>query len=161
MELNKKLLHELFEYRDGKIYWKVYKAKNRIKPGGKAGYFNSRGYGQIAIDGKKYGIHRIIFMMFNGCMPNEIDHIDGNPSNNLIENLREATHQQNQYNLKINKRNTSGIKGVYFDKQRNQWVVRFNIEKKSKYFGRFFNKKVARFVAETMRHKYHGNFANN
>lgn len=159
--VSKELLNELFEYKNGALYWKQNRAKNKIKSGDLAGYIDSKGYSQIVINRKKYGTHRLIFMMFNGYTPTEIDHIDRNPLNNKIENLRAATRQENQYNHKINKRNTSGIKGVSWSKNHKKWIVRFNIDGKPKYFGHYFDINIAKFVAEAMRYKYHGNFANN
>ena len=63
---------------------------------------------------KIYSIHRIIWEMFNGPIPTGmvIDHMNGNPWDNRIENLRVVTHRQNVQNAKKSKRNTSGITGV-------------------------------------------------
>jgi hypothetical protein len=149
---------DLFEYRDGDLYWKVQPAY-RIKIGSKAGTISSNGYWQTSIKHKKYSNHRLIFLMFYGYLPVEIDHIDNNPLNNRIENLREATRFENNYNIRKRADNTSGVKGVSWDKVRQKWRVQLCVEGKKKSFGYYHNIKVAKFIAETMRYKYHGAFA--
>jgi hypothetical protein len=88
-----------------------------------------------------------------------VDHIDGNPSNNRIENLRGATNAQNLQNAKIHQNNTSGIKNVHFDKQKNRWNVQLRIDKKIKHFGLYKDLELAELVATEARNKYHGDFA--
>jgi hypothetical protein len=151
-------LKSLFEYEDGNLYWKI-KPSKKISIGAKAGYIDKKGYIQIRIDGKFYLGHRIIFAMHNGYMPEFIDHIDGNPFNNLIENLREATLSQNQFNSKTRKDNLSGIKGVTWNTARNKWQVQLQVNRKNKYFGLYQDIDYAKFVADAMRHKYHKEFA--
>jgi hypothetical protein len=70
-------------------------------------------------------------MMHYGYIPSIIDHIDGNPLNNNIKNLRPATEMQNHHNMGISKRNKSGIKGVCWDKSKNKWFARCNFDYKS------------------------------
>jgi hypothetical protein len=159
MTITQDQVKELFEYCDGELYRKV-KTNRNIKIGAKAGYLNKSGYVITSINGKLYFNHRIIFLMFHGYLPEFIDHIDNNPLNNQIENLREATSTQNQYNRLIQKNNTSGVKGVSWNTQKQKWHVQLRINNKLKYFGRYYDLEVAKFVAETMRYKYHGAFAN-
>lgn len=161
MEITKELLHELFEYKEGELYWKVY-TSSKTKPGDKAGCKNSHGYIQISIKKKLYQAHRIIFFMHNGYFPKYVDHIDGNRLNNRIENLRKATNFENSWNSKIRKNNTSGIKGVNWNKSRKKWEVRlrFAVTGKNLYFGRYVDKELAELVAIEARNKYHGEFAN-
>ena len=78
----------------------------------------------------------------------------------VVENLREATKQNNAWNVKKPCSNLSGIKGVSWSKKDRRWVVRLSVENRNRYFGGYFDINVAKFVAETMRHKYHGQFAN-
>ena len=120
-----KLLHQLFEYKGGKLYWKVDAAYN-VKIGDVAGTTDSKGYKTTKINGKIYKVHRLIFLMHYGYLPKFVDHKDKNPSNNKIENLRDATHSENQLNSKIPKNNTSGIKGVSWNSLVKKWAVRLN-----------------------------------
>ena len=150
---------DLFEYRKGKLYWKIIPARN-IKASGIAGSLNFGGYLQTTIKNKLYLNHRIIFLMFHGYLPKVLDHIDGNRLNNQIENLREATAAQNQHNSKKPITNTSGVKCVFWHKQTKKWQVKLKTNGVSKSFGLYNDIKVAKFIAETMRYKYHGAFAN-
>lgn len=158
--LNQKLLSELFEYKEGYLYWKISPNSN-VKIGNKAGSIRKDGYWRIGIKNKAHTAHRVIFLYHHGYLPQNIDHINGIKTDNRIENLRAATTRQNQLNSKINSKNKSGIKGVCWDKQSKKWRVYLYIEGKFTDFGKYFDINVAKFVADTMRHKYHGEFANN
>ena len=100
-----------YSYLDGNFYYLV-PAANRVKIGQKAGNLNSSGRLQISIKGKLYLVHRLIFLYHHGYMPKFIDHIDRNPLNNNIENLREVTRSENNQNVNKRKNNTSGYKNV-------------------------------------------------
>ena len=69
-----------------------------------------------SINGKKYKTHRIIWKMVHGYDPDYIDHIDGNPLNNHIDNLREVKHFENRRNTGMGSSNKSGHVGVSLDK---------------------------------------------
>lgn len=87
------------------------------KPAGsRAGTFCSQGYRSIAIRKRLYKEHRLAWLYVHGRWPDGlIDHIDLQPSNNRIANLREATSQQNQFNRSPG-RNKTGYKGVLVHK---------------------------------------------
>ena len=158
--LTQEFLLHIFDYKDGELYWKnKYKPTSSIKIGDKAGFIH-KGYMALRMNKKYYAIHRLIFMMHYGYFPKFIDHKDNNPLNNKIENLREATSQQNNCNQKLSSRNTSGYKNVIWNKNYKKWQVLIRVNGKMKWFGAYFCKDVARFVAETMRYKYHKEFAN-
>jgi hypothetical protein len=97
--------------------------------------------------------------MYNGYIPELIDHRDGNTENDRIENLRVATHSENRRNSRKPKNNTSGVKGVSWHKPSSKWWVTLSVEGKKRSFGLYHDINVAKFVVETMRHKYHGQFA--
>jgi len=101
---------------------------------------DTNGYLQVNLckNGKKFtkNIHRLVALNF---IPNptnlpQVDHIDGNPANNHLTNLRFCSNKQNQLNTKISKRNTSGIKGIC--RNRNGWQVSWqeNGKQKHKWF---------------------------
>ena len=159
MTITQEFLHQRFEYIDGCLFYKTRPAR-RIHVGDKAGCVNSCGYLNVEINHKCYGIHRLIFMMFNGYLPEEIDHIDGNTLNNKIENLREANRQENCLNRKKRSNNTSGVKGVYWHKKCNKWQVSLSVNKKLRYFGLFKDFDLAVTKANELRSKHHGEFAN-
>ena len=152
-------LKKVFEYKENNLYWKI-KPSKKILIGTKAGYIDKKGYIQIRFDGKFYLAHRIIFALNYGYMPKFIDHIDGNPSNNSIDNLRKCNLSENQCNSKLRVDNKSNIKGVTWNKAKNKWQVQLQIQGINKYFGLYYNIDYAKFVADAMRHKYHKEFAN-
>jgi hypothetical protein len=126
LEVNQKLLHELFDYCDGELHWKV-SPKPLVNIGDIAGHIEARGYKVIKIFGKKYKSHRLVFMYNHGYIPKFIDHIDNNRVNNRIENLRVATREQNNQNAKMRKDNTSGVKGVCWVKKTNRWLAQIQV----------------------------------
>ena len=156
--INKDYLHELFEYKDGELYWKV-TLSNKRKKGDMAGCLLPKGYKTIGIDGKNYFMHRLIFLMFYGYLPKKIDHKDGNAKNNKIENLRNASDLENSYNAKIRKDNTSGCKGVIWHKYEKKWIVVIKAKNKVIYSKYFDNLELADLVAQEARNKYHKDFA--
>ena len=151
-------IQELFYYKDGVLYWKC-PTNRAIKPGALAGKTHANGYVQTCIYKKFYYNHRLIWLLHHGELPQCIDHIDGNPSNNRIENLRIATLSQNQYNSKMKKSNSSGIKGVSWDKSTNKWYSQIQVAKKKINLGRYDDVKLAELAVIEARKKYHGNFA--
>ena len=155
-DLTQEYVKTLFDYKDGKLIRKI-RVANAMQ-GQEVGSIDNRGYSKVCINYKDYLTHRIIFLWNHGYLPKMIDHIDGNTSNNQIENLREASPTTNNYNQKISVKNKSGVKGVSWNKQRNKWVVRINANKKLKqwYIDSF---EFAEFLATEARNHYHGEFA--
>lgn len=90
----------------------------RINTGGArvvAGSVNSSGYTKILIGGKLMYAHRFIWAHYYlEIPPRIIDHIDGNPLNNSIANLRAATGRLNQLNRRVSRNNTTGYTGVSY-----------------------------------------------
>jgi hypothetical protein len=89
--------------------------------------------------GKWKKIHRLVALNFLKNPQNKphVDHINGNTGDNRLENLRFATKIENLQNRKIGSNNTSGVKGVYYDKKRNTWKAQINIDGIRVYLGRF------------------------
>jgi hypothetical protein len=159
--ITQKRLHDLFEYReDGNLIRKISVTSN-ARVGDIAGSPNDRGYWLVNIDHKRCSVHRLIFLYHHGYLTPgmDIDHIDGNPGNNRIENLREVTHTQNIQNSKINSKNTSGVKGVYWDKQRSKWRTGIKVEGKKTDLGSYNTIEEAEAVVREAREKYHGEYA--
>ena len=92
-------VRDFFDYVDGVL---VYRNKGlRVKAGQAVGWKTDNGYLRTDMDGKKYYVHRLVWLYHNGpCEHHLIDHIDGNKTNNKIENLRMATFSENQANYK-------------------------------------------------------------
>ena len=131
-------LHELFEYRDdGVLIRKIGTQGRNARKGDIAGSSDNLGYFRLQMGGKKYLVHRIVYYMHHGYIYDtmQIDHIDGNPANNRIENLRLSTQEQNQHNQKIRKDNTSGVKGVIWKKDRMKFHARIKKNNKDMHLG--------------------------
>lgn len=102
---------------------------NRIKKAGDvAGWSDKDGYLRITLDHKDYLAHRLAWVWCYGVWPKYyIDHINHNPADNRIINLREATGAQNQANRGVSKNNTSGFKGVRYYKKTGRWAAAIQI----------------------------------
>ena len=124
-------IKEKYVYDSGRLLYK--------KSGIEAGTVTKLGYRQIGIDKKNYLAHRLIYKMFYNLEPDYIDHIDGNPSNNKIENLQAITHQLNRIKGagKLYKHNKSGTTGVFFNNNRNVWQARIIVKDKIIHLGQF------------------------
>lgn len=111
-------LRDLFDYVDGNLIWR--RPRKGVNKDRIAGYTRPDGYRATRIDGKSYLVHRLIYLYHNGYMPVVIDHKDGNPANNKIENLRECSMSQNSQNSKIKSGNRSGVKHVRWEQVMQQ-----------------------------------------
>lgn len=149
--------NQLFEYRDGHLYWK--QARGRVTVGTRAGTINSVGYYITTVDGKKCLNHRIIYTMHHGVVPEYIDHINRNKLDNRIENLRSCTQSENMYNQTLAKHNTSGARNVSWSKLHNKWVVHIAVNKRQTHLGLYDDFELAELVAIEARNKYYGAFS--
>ena len=158
--IDQRQVRDLFDYRDGQLYWRECK-KGRVmnRP---CGTRHPNGYTRISVTlgGKThfYYLHRLVYLYHYGHMPNKIDHIDGDPSNNFIENLREATQQQNTCNVKGHKDSASGMKNIAWSKGRARWIVRVSCYGKT-ICRQFIDLELAMLVATELREKMHGLYA--
>ena len=154
----KEQLDELFEYRDGGIYWR--KSGSTLAPAGsKAGCVNGRGYLVVGLNYKKYLVHRLVWVMHGNDPVAVIDHINGDTTDNRIENLRASTHTENMCNARRSKRNTSGVKGVSLDKRTNKWVGSVWLERRIYTTQLFEQKDQCAEAVKTLRSELHGEFA--
>lgn len=112
-------------------------------------------------DNRLYKLARIIWAIHYGEDPGcaLVDHIDGNPSNNKVSNLRLASDTQNIQNRKTRKDSQSGHKNVYFDKSRNLWKVAIFMNRKLVYMKRFEYLEDAIAASIKIREELHGEFA--
>jgi hypothetical protein len=163
-ELTVDLLNHLFEYdkETGNLIWKIKPSSrgHHVKAGDIAGTLKSHGYLCVGINYNSYRAHRLIFLMHKGYLPKTIDHINGDKLDNRIENLRAATVGQNQHNRKTNANNTSGYKGVSWNKALKKWTARITLERKIIHLGYFANVEEAAEVVRKAREELHGSFAN-
>lgn len=83
----------------------------------------------VSINNRKYKGHRICWELINGPIPDgmTIDHIDHNPLNNKISNLRLASQVEQKRNMPIQKNNSSGVVGVGWSKKAKRWRARIGV----------------------------------
>ena len=125
----KEVLH--YDTKTGIFTWKTYMSSLALA-GNTAGYKNKIDYIVIKIDYNLYYAQRLAWLYVNGYFPeNEVDHINRNQSDNRIDNLREVSHGCNMRNTANQKDNTSGVKGVVFDKRDKKWVAQISINHKN------------------------------
>ena len=107
---------------------------------------DGRGYFQVDLRNNKIKhkkkIHQLVAQAFLQNPENKkcVDHIDNDKQNNNLINLRYATLQENGRNAKLSSKNTSGTKGVSWNKNRNKWRAQIKINGKSIHLGYFINK---------------------
>lgn len=105
------------------------------------------------------GIHRAIFKMLHGWVPEVIDHIDHDPTNNRPGNLRPATTQQNRANSRSARDKGSSLpKGVFLEKGR-YITARIGLNGKSRYLGTFSTPEVAHQAYLAAAAAAHGEYA--
>lgn len=150
--LTSDLLHTLFEYKGGKLFW-------RNGGGKEAGCVGNRGYLCVGLNYRKYMVHRLIWIMHGNDPVPMLDHIDGDQLNNRIENLRPANASENQRNQKLRKDSTSGIKGVSWISTRKRWSGQVWHRGKLHRAGDFHDKQECAAAVAQLRQTLHGEFA--
>lgn len=109
--------HLTYDSETGLFVWNKWNGGRSVK-GSLAGDIHPGGFRRIAVCGKRYKAHRLAWLYMTGEFPkHEIDHINGDPSDNSWSNLREVSHSENMRNMKRHKTNTSGQTGVYLIKK--------------------------------------------
>ena len=151
MTLDQAAIQKTFEDKGGVLYWR--------KTGKKAGAIHHTGYIQIGFGHKQNNAHRLMFMLHHGWVPEVIDHVDGDRSNNKIDNLRPATWSQNLQNMKLRPSNKTGCKNVSWSVAKKKWAVQLSINGRQTNLGRFDDLEFADLVATEASDKYHGAFA--
>ena len=145
----------------GKLFWAV-KPSIAVSCGSEAGCIYD-GVVKVGYLGKSYCVHRVLAVMYGILDAYDstlvIDHVDNNQSNNSSVNLRPCTQKQNSFNSSISKANSSGIKGVSFDKEYGKWVAYVQTNGKLKKVGRYTNiddaAKAVRLAREALHGEYH------
>jgi hypothetical protein len=128
--------------------------------GALAGNVRPDGCIDIKIHGKLYRSHRIAWFWMTGEWPSaQIDHRDLNRGNNKWNNLREATHSQNLWNRGINASNTSGYKGVSYNKGCKKWQAYISVSGRRRHLGLFATPEEAHAAYSLAATELHGDFA--
>jgi len=127
---------------------------------GVIGGHTRRPYLCIGIDRKRYHAGPLAWFYVHGEWPKGlIDHCDGDPLNNRLANLREASDSQNQGNRRLNKNSTSGFKGVYFDKSSGRWAANILKDRQKFWLGCHDTPEQAHAAYCEAAQRIHGEFA--
>ena len=159
-------LQELITYDPelGTFTWKVSIGGNGqrnvsgSKPAGStAGGHNDNGYYRIRIDGRSYLGHRLAWAITHGAWPvGSIDHINGNPRDNKLVNLRDVRQGENiQNQRRPHPRNTSGVLGVGKHTQYKKWLARITVDGRGQHLGVFDTVEEAQQVYLDAKRKMH------
>lgn len=146
----------------GKLYWlerneswfpdeRAKKIWNTRFAGKEAFTADSHGYKQGSVLGVRCEAHVIIWSMVYGELPDQIDHVDRDKSNNRLSNLRDGSNGANNRNLPRFRTNTSGVTGVTWNKGRGRWQAQIHHIGECVYLGLFpfkFDAILARLLAE-------------
>lgn len=109
----------------------------KARKGDIAGWLDYLGYRRVCVDGRVYKAHRLAWLYVHGCWPDQlIDHINGCPSDNRIDNLRLASPSINMQNQRRGHlTGKSGLLGAQF--VRGKWVSKINVNQTRKWLGTF------------------------
>lgn len=121
----------------GEFRWRVSRKGTKGK-GSIAGSVNYQGYRRIVIDGENYLAHRLAILHERGYWPeNPVTHRNGRSDENHIENLQEVSMQCVMQAGSKRSDNTSGFKGIYWDKKANKYQAQITINGKTTTLGLF------------------------
>jgi hypothetical protein len=135
-------------------------SRGPMSAGSTAGYPDRDGYLMVCIDYQAYFAHRLAWLYTFGEWPSEdIDHIDRNPSNNALANLRPASRSENLANTKARRDNTSGKKGVWWHKSAKKWAAGITVKRRAHHLGLFESIEDAAAAYEHAAKKHFGEFA--
>lgn len=153
-------VREVLDYdpETGVFTWR--QPQGRAQKGSVAGAEHNRGYWRVSVFGKYYLSHRLAWLYVHGEWPSpEIDHINGDPRDNRLANLRLATRSQNLANKKRSSKNTSGFKGVDRVVSRGKWRARIKVDGTDLHLGLFSARADAVAARAAAEAKYFGEFA--
>ena len=108
--LNESFFRENFYYRDGGVFVKR-QYNSYVRIGREAGCQTNR-YNYLRVLGNNYARHKVIWVINGGLFSQTVDHINGNKSDDRIENLRAVTKSQNEINTPVRKNNKLGVKNI-------------------------------------------------
>lgn len=142
-------LHDIlqFDFEAGKMYWRprahATPQWNGRYAGKEAFTSDNGGYKRGSISGRLYLAHRVIYAAAHDEWPDLIDHINRNPRDNRLSNLRSANRAGNAYNSKIRADNVSGVSGVSWNKRRKCWRAYLTVLGSQKHLGFYENIEMA------------------
>lgn len=133
----------------------------RVSDGRRMGRPDRKGYLIGSVGPYNYRLHRLAWLCMTGSWPEqEIDHINGVCNDNRWANLRECSHPQNNHNQGMRRSNTSGVKGVHWNRKARKWHIQVCLNYKIHHGGLFEDLAEAEKAVRRLREELHGEFAN-
>ncbi len=146
-----------YESDTGVFTWII--SRKGVSKGKSAGVIDKKsGYLAIGLNRHIYLGHRLAWFYVHGIWPKFIDHIDRDRGNNRICNLRECDQLENAWNTSISKLNSSGVKGVYWNKDSKRWHAQGSLNRKRINLGFFQDIDEAREAYEKFCSENHGDY---
>ena len=126
----------------GQLLWRfnprASKSWNTRWAGREAFTASFKGYRTGRLDGQQYLAHRVAWALHHGRWPQgQLDHVNGDRSDNRLENLRVVSNTENARNSSLSKNNTSGVTGVWRDTRRGHWCAEIKVDRRKIYLGAF------------------------
>lgn len=154
-------LRELVDYDPATgIFRRRVSTSPRALAGQVCGDLDSKGYVRLRVDKKRYLAHRLAWLYTHGAWPeDQIDHINGERTDNRISNLRPATNTENLRNSSGRARSASGLKGVSVACGNGRWRARIRAEGREKQIGVFSSEQEAKAAYDAAAKAAFGDFA--
>lgn len=152
--------HRLFIYdpETGVLTRRISTSHN-AQAGMTVGTLDGKGYLHVSVKKKFYRVHRVCFLMAHGYLPDEVDHVDRDRTNNRQSNLRAAGRRQNAGNTRAPITNTSGFKGVSFSSHTGKWHAQIKVSGKQTYLGGYASPEDAARRYDMAARDHFGDFA--
>lgn len=134
--------------------------REKLAAGDVAGTVDKDGYRVIGFRGRIYRAARLAWWFVYGYMPErEIDHENGIPGDDRLDNLRPATPGQNQANRGLLASNTSGFRGVSFHRRTGRWRASICVDRRQVHLGHFATPEAAAVAYDAAAREHFGEFA--
>lgn len=159
--MNALVVQQALEYDpvSGTFTWRS-KRSNRVPAGARAGSVDAGGYLIIRISGANYKAHRLAWLQVNGEWPSgQLDHINGDKTDNRIANLRIATPAENAANRPRRSNGRSGFKGVSWCNRTGKWLASIRSDGRNRHLGYFTDPAEAHAVYAAAARETFGEFA--
>ena len=128
------------------------------KVSGRSWSSHPAGYATHSVRLPKRGVRLLHRMLLGAPAGMQVDHIDGDPTNNRRANLRLCSHADNHKNLRKPTNNTSGYKGVSWCKQKKRWQSKIRAGGKQYHLGRFDTPEQAKAAYDAAAERLFGDF---
>lgn len=150
-----------YDAETGEFFWLRCSGK-KMKPGKRAGWLTDTGHITITLLDRRMAAHRLAWLFVHEQDPGDmmIDHINGNPADNRICNLRLATASDNSKNQRKKSGTSSTYKGVSWYKRKKKWMAQIRIDGKPTHLGYFHDEEAAHYAYCLAASKHFGEFAN-